>query len=223
MRPPRVLLCLFLLLTAALSASDLVLPRAPSLPFATVDGKPALLSGAQIHEELQQVLPRGTKLRFDHPAPTQGAATSDHPPVPVVAVSGKFPLLDLADDHYGKISSDYLPVLLDWIEELARAYQIPLADLPARGLTVNKLARLARVFTSIRLYRDGNKDIGVAPAIGWCRVYLRQPWGHYAPGETKFFIVTATERGWLVIDPLTRHSRHLSVNDERWLIEFIVI
>ncbi|AOS43649.1 hypothetical protein Verru16b_00701 [Lacunisphaera limnophila] len=233
MRPPYLLLCAALLAATPLpqSAATLKLPRMPSPEFVPSVSAGVPLSGAEIRIQLQSLLPAGTVLVRDVEAPTAGTeagtetgseATRGEPHT-VAATLGRHPVIDLADSHYAPLRQEFIPVLVDWFEALATSLDTTPAQMRAAGFRTNKVARLMRVFTAVRLHRDHGQDPGMEPAIGWCRILLQQDWGRCLQGETHTFVLVATDRGWFIIDPFTRRMQRLEKDDPRWLVEFVVI
>lgn len=211
---------------ATVRGAKLDLPRMPVVEFAEpqASGRDA----ATIRAELERTLPPGARLVLSGPAPASASGNSinshdAHLPVPVSTITGRFPVLDLADERYGRIQFDFLPVLADWFEALAAALgQEPLA-LQERGLTTNKVARLMTVFVTLRLDRQRGADRGYAPAIGWGRFHFNAAWGRFTAGSVATLVVIGTDRGWVLLDPYTRRIRPLRTADTSLVPEFIVL
>lgn len=227
MKHPGVIL-LLVSWVATSGEENLRLPRLPSPHLARLEAAGPALSRDELRLALQALLPAGTVLVREEAAPGGPArdARAEQPrgePELAVAKAGIRPVLDMADERYLPLSHDYIPVLADWFEALAASLELTPQEMRAHGFRSNKVARLLRVFTSIRVQRDRGPDPGAAPAIGWCRILLQEDWGRCRVGETHSFLLVGTERGWFVIDPFTRRMRPLAKDDPRWLVEFIVI
>jgi hypothetical protein len=216
-----------LLLPGVVWAAGLSLPRMPTPQFAPAVSQGDGLTDAEVRAQLESVLPPGTKLMFD-PGPVPGSAQGGDAhapavPVPVAAALEAYPVIDFSDKEYAPLSSAYVPVMLDWFETLLADVGVSPEEARARGLLTNKVARLMRLFVGIRLTRDGKRSPGLAPAIGWCRIYLKEDWGRFRRGETQALVLLATEQGWHVVDPYTRRMRRLAAEGAPWVIEFIVL
>jgi hypothetical protein len=204
------------------------LPRMPSPAFTqrVVSGQP--LTAQEVRIQLQSALPAGQVLVQDVEPPAAQTHAEDSAlhrgePHHVSINFGWHPVIDLADDHYAPLRHEFIPVLVDWFEALAAAFQMSPEELRVHGYRCNKVARLMRVFTAIRMHRDHGRDPGMEPAIGWCRIRLQEDWGRCLKGESHSFVLVATELGWHVIDPFTRRMRKLETNDPRFFVEFVVL
>jgi hypothetical protein len=217
------------LLSAGLARPDtLLVPRMPSPEFvpAVVSSKPWDMS--EVRTRLEQALGGGSVLVQDLPPPTAGPdATAPSftrgEPHPVAATLGRHPVIDLADSHYAPLQHTFIPAMMDWFEALLAGLGYTPAQAWEAGFRSNKAARLMRVFTSVRMHRDHGHQPDWAPAIGWCRILLREDWGRCRKGETHSFVLVGTDRGWFVIDPATRRLRAVEPNDQSWLVEFVVL
>jgi hypothetical protein len=207
-------------------SETLVLPRMPAPEFVPAVTRGSALSSQEVRLQLQSLLPPGAAVPEDS-RPAAGTAQNDDAPhargEPVVANLGMLPVIHCDDGRYAVLEHTYLPVLLDWFEAMAASTGHTPAGLRDAGYRCNKVARLMRVFCSVRMHRDHDKDPGMAPAIGWCRILLQEDWGRCRKGETHTFVLVATEKGWFVLDPFTRRMRLLTKADPRWVVEFVVL
>jgi hypothetical protein len=227
----RLLLVLATLLAAApgaRAASTLLLPRMPSPQLVPEAVHDAPMSTSEIQQVIRRYLPDQTVLVRDVGAPAGEAAATDAraprgEPQTVAASLGFHPVIDFMDEQYAPIQHAFVPVLLDWFEALASNLGYTPDSMLAAGFGSNKVARLMRVFTLVRMHRDPDQKIRVVPAIGWCRLLLQEDWGRCRAGETHTFVLVSTEKGWFVIDPFTRRMRALTRNDPRWIVEFVVL
>jgi len=213
-------------LGSSAQAAALAVPRMPVVEFAEPEARGR--TSEAIRAELERVLPEGQKLILSGPAPAGAASSAGsglevNQPVPTSTITGRFPVLDLADERYGRLKYEFLPVLVDWFEALAASLgEEPLA-LRERGLTTNKVARLMTVFVTLRLDRQRGADRGYAPAIGWGRFHFNETWGRCEAGSVHTLVVVGTDRGWVLLDPYTRRVRPLLPADTRLVPEFIVL
>lgn len=228
MKTSRLLLPLlvFTVLVGGARAKSLGLPRMPVVEFAeqAQDG----IAAAAVRAELERSLPPGQKLELSGPA-TAGASgvpateAEIHTPTPSAIITGRFPVLDLSDERFGRIKFTFLPVLADWFESLAAALGHTPLELRDHGLLTNKVARLMAVFTTMRLDRQRGADRGYSPAIGWGRFHFNTTWGRCAAGSVHTLVVVGTDRGWMLFDPYTRRIRALRNEDTEIVPEFIVL
>jgi hypothetical protein len=225
-RTTQVALSLVAFAASALIApgKGLTLPRMPLVEFA--DG-PAR-SANEIRAELEQTLPNGEKLILSGPPPGSASeretrGPESHIPTPTSTITGRFPVLDLADERYGRIKFEFLPVLADWFDALAAAFGHETMELHAKGLSTNKAARLIATFVALRLDRQRGADRGYPPAIGWGRFHFNEAWGRCEAGSVHALMVIATDRGWVLFDPYTRRVRPLHTGDSQLVPEFIVL
>lgn len=213
---------------ATLLATTMKLPRMPTPQFVPAVTLGVPLTDTEIRIQLQPLLPR-RNIQVRDVVVSDGTQQSVKEelyrgePHTVAATLGWYPVIDLADNKYAPLSHAFIPVLLDWFEALAASLDTTPAQMRAAGFRSNKVARLMRVFTAIRLHRDHGKDPGMEPAIGWCRILLQEDWGRCRAGETHSFVLVATEQGWFIIDPFTRRMRSLQKDDPRWVVEFVVL
>ena len=221
--------CALAAVTPARAAPSLLLPRMPSPQLVPEAVHDAPMSTYEIQQVIRRYLPDQVVLVRDvgSPAgqafPAAGADARSGEPQPVAASLGFHPVIDFMDEQYAPVQDAFVPVLLDWFEALTANLGYTPESMRAAGFGSNKVARLMRVFTLVRMHRDAERKIRVVPAIGWCRVLLREDWGRCRAGETHTFVLVSTEKGWFVIDPFTRRMRALTRNDPRWIVEFVVL
>lgn len=210
------------------AAETMLLPRMPSPKLVPEAIHDAPMSTSEIRQQIQRYLPDQVVLIQDVAppgGPSSAGETEFHrgEPQPVAASLGMHPVIDFTDEQYAPLQHAFIPILLDWFEALAANLGYTPETMRAAGFRSNKVARLMRVFTLVRMHRDRDQRIRVVPAIGWCRILLQEDWGRCRTGETHSFVLVATERGWFVIDPFTRRMRALGRNDPRWVVEFVVL
>jgi len=186
------------------------------------------LTSEQVRQQLQSVLPVGEVLIQDLNPPGDQAFQEDielhrGEPHPVAGTLGWHPVIDCSDNQYAQLRHEFIPILMDWFEALAASFELTPLQMREHGFRCNKVARLMRVFTSVRMHRDHGKDLGMAPAIGWCRILLQEDWGRCRKGESHTFVLIATEQGWFVLDPFTRRMRQLEQTDPRMVVQFVVL
>lgn len=219
----RLLLpALLLVLPPAVSAARIELPVLPAPPLVDSPEKPLLADEARA--TLETSLPPGTKLALSGPPPATQAGARAAPggePLPVAAISGRYPVIDFADSRYARVRHDFLPVLADWFEALLRSQGRTPEEARAHGLMTNKAARLMEVFALLSMHRAPAAKL--VPAIGWGRFHLNVDWGRCLRGTTHTFVVVGTERGWFLLDPYTRRVRALQPGDAGVVPEFIVL
>lgn len=228
-QPIAILLFLLLALPQGHPRSHVTLPLMPPPHLVERMNPNSTLTVFNIMRSLQLTLPPGAVLVQDVGPRLSATGTLAGPeenigePHPVVVPGGVYPVLDLQDDAYAALNHDYLPVLMDWFETVLGHLGLSPAEARRDGYRANKVARLMRVFTEIRMHQASGDESRLSPAIGWCRVTLKEPWGNFAEDETHTFLLVATEEGWHVINPWTRDIRRLQNNDQRWFLELVVL
>ena len=117
----------------------------------------------------------------------------------------------LDDNHYVRLSHDYLPVLLDWHHEIREHFGRinEGAGLPAR-IHNERAAHVMRVMLEFTV----RNDVGYGDAalmLGSVRLVLPSDWGSHDAGKRVDLVLVGTDEGYFLIDP---PSRTLRVYDE---------
>lgn len=115
--------------------------------------------------------------------------------------------LRVDDNRYVRLEHDYLPKLLDWHTELRKNFaHIRKTDDSDLDTYTQRAAHVMRVFMGLRTFRDaGYGDAAIM--LGSVRIKLPIDWGAHAAGTTLDMIFVGTDRGYFLIDPVTRTLR----------------
>lgn len=124
------------------------------------------------------------------------------------------------DKRYVRLEHDYLPKLLDWHHALRDqfAHIRKNSHVDARHYN-ERAAHVIRVLLGLNMRRDaGFGDAAVM--IGSVRLKLPLDWLDEPAGTTLDFILVGTDRGYFLIDPVTRTGAEYSEELQRatsWL------
>lgn len=226
MQARAVLPLLVLAMTACgtfLPEREVSLPRLPDRSF----GPPVRsdVSNAQVRLALGDGVrtERGWARSAPGSATGPDAGKAEESARPTPRGPSRMAVFELLDDRYTLISYDYIPVLLDWYEDLVRTLGAGVHDAGRTEMAAGKVSNLMRIFVAAQLHQAEPAGGAGAPAIGWCRAYLHEDWGPHRRDEAHEFLLIGTERGWFVVDPQTRYMRRLVRPAPYWEIELIVL